>query len=873
MSVIVDSLRAALKADPANWQTRAGLVEALVQEERLDEAAAVLNEVGELPADLAARAKAARAYGLFEPANGIEILDGILAEDGSQPNAHIEKAFLAHRAGDLEVARRHYFTATTLDPSLANASLEAAVSGNGSGSSGGELAPAQPAAGPVAPVDEAPPIRPLVNPADAPERHDLAYERQPTQREPVHTTRQEALAHLHNVQVQPKTSQPLVTYDYQHPDDAMFEPEHGPEDFAVPAAGGERGDELVAALEERRLELERQVAIGKRNDKIKAVTTSIALTAGLLLLMSLVVMSLPQPPAPEIVAVAQSSAPSNDMRTKKLDKPQVKPQQVTQPAPSMDIVTAFDSSSVAMASSSQPSTFGIGASAGVDFGASMSFGMGAGVGQGMLFGQPMEGKVLGVILDVSGSMAEFLPQVIREIDRNFSKSPIVYVRSATIEQPVSDAVVQRILPEEFVPTRNGKSTEYGFFWWDLPRKATPDAVERLRSMIKTRENGFLAVGRRDPVAAAVDFLISQKIDSLYLFSDFVDPVLEDPGSELAKRLRRAGVKVYAQSPSTVTEYGKVVSQEMCKSTRGRMLPPLEDLRGTVGPDPVVDMAVVEYAAARDTMLPPSPRPFWMDRPPHGDREEIGRVSRREFDVVFYGPDAVALIYLKNEEGRYIRTPIRFVYQSGKNVSGDYIPLRHVSNREVPLLGDDNVTWLMNMEEGVEFDVSLTVTDSGLEATCNWKDNGLRGAGHGIWFSVPQLAHTERDSATYHSFDFPGGLSLDEMRQVVAKNTVVLGLPRSQEDAWGVEWEKLGLKRGKNELPMNQLIRSMPRGLEKAEVFGPSWGPRRLTFERDRRDQSLGSYIRADSEFWEGFRFSLSRNEGQPRSWALIMTIE
>lgn len=125
MSAIIEALKSSLDAAPHNWQCRLGLVEALLAESRAEEAQEVLQDIEELPVDLDERVQAARAYGLVDPASGMEVLDGILSEMPSFAKAHHEKAQILLREKDFENAKKHYYTAATFDPDLADPDLEA----------------------------------------------------------------------------------------------------------------------------------------------------------------------------------------------------------------------------------------------------------------------------------------------------------------------------------------------------------------------------------------------------------------------------------------------------------------------------------------------------------------------------------------------------------------------------------------------------------------------------------------------------------------------------------------------------------------------------------------------------------------------------
>ena len=139
----------------------------------------------------------------------------------------------------------------------------------------------------------------------------------------------------------------------------------------------------------------------------------------------------------------------------------------------------------------------------------------------MMFGQPMEGNVLGVVLDVSGSMAEYLPAVVREVDKNFKDAPVVYVRNMLVRagRESDNEEIRLIIPEEVKPYYEleigGRTrSPFWFLWHDLPRKAPQRYVDRLIETYKTRPNQFISVGsdwgHRGRVVEAVSFLLDRR---------------------------------------------------------------------------------------------------------------------------------------------------------------------------------------------------------------------------------------------------------------------------------------------------------------------------------------------------------------------------
>lgn len=115
------------KAFPDDWSTALSRIEDLVSGGKEEEARELLTGVTDIPADHQQRILAGRAYGLVDPGSGLQILDGILEEDPSCAEAHREEADLCARVGDQERARKHYDTAVSLSPALADPALESRI--------------------------------------------------------------------------------------------------------------------------------------------------------------------------------------------------------------------------------------------------------------------------------------------------------------------------------------------------------------------------------------------------------------------------------------------------------------------------------------------------------------------------------------------------------------------------------------------------------------------------------------------------------------------------------------------------------------------------------------------------------------------------
>ena len=436
MSAIIETLTATLQAAPDSWQCRLALVEALVAEERNDEAFAVLEQVTVLPEDFDSRVKAGRAYGLIDPASGFEVIDPILAEDPSNASAHLERARLCYRIGDHEQGKRHYFSALTFDgnlsdPELASAYdaspdeptapaedfpeeeapalIEPAAHPNAQSSERGEVYYPAPGEFPVITLREALGLQPtpLVDPTSLPELPHLQYEENVARHEPVHTPESEYREELINVAIQPQLNSELVTYDYRSPDDTVFEAPLTDDDFFVGATRTEDGQviaNLLEAIRHHREENQSSMTLADRRNKILSVSAGLSATVIICLLMLVVVTSAPRPSPPQIV-VSAPAAKVEEIEKQVMQKPKniPTPAALTSGAMAMDVMTTNAVSDISMQTLDTPG-IGMGeATLGMGFGSSMTFGAGGG-SSAMFFGSKSSGQRFLFVLDASISM-------------------------------------------------------------------------------------------------------------------------------------------------------------------------------------------------------------------------------------------------------------------------------------------------------------------------------------------------------------------------------------------------------------------------------------------------------------------------------------
>ncbi|MFT5465411.1 MAG: hypothetical protein ACI8UO_000506 [Verrucomicrobiales bacterium] len=612
----------------------------------------------------------------------------------------------------------------------------------------------------------------------------------------------------------------------------------------------------------------------KRN-RINALAVTILLHVGIFILLGFIVISMPSENPPNVVAMAGPAVEDDSvLDPTELNRPT--PQQTTAAAASIpDIISVEAFSSVALSSNdlqvtTAPPSFG------VSYTPSMSFGMPSGGSSMMLFGEKLieKGETLGVILDVSGSMAEYLPRVIREIDRNFDNTPIVYVNNTLIRPTSVEVEIRRIVEEEVMPYYPDRThTPYWFLWHDLPRKAPQPAVDRLMEYFKKRPNAFIAVGGYNRVTAAAKFLAEQKVDALYVFSDFEDYVDEDLALELGQLMGRSSIKTFIQpARENPTDYIKIMAQKVANRSKGKQLQPLvaiaeeEDTSimarledNTIKPEDMEDQLGVNYANARPEAVGTE---FYEFRP-QKDWYEIARLQEPEYEVVFYGPEARGEIFMKTDDG-FIQHPITFGYHSWKDVQAVDAQVRYrrrkfLRNEEEPTFDGQEIVWKMILEDELPFEVHLYLDRKGMNATyvADPPKDGTNDAAY-IYFRVPPLVREREDK--YYGYDIPPtGLTLAQVREYAQFNTATFNLPNAEADRFGSHWNQIGFEPGYNPRKFHDLVRQMPSGIRDVVVEGPSFGPRKFHARTtSSRILLTGGAGRADIELWESFHCRLVR---------------
>lgn len=904
MSTIINALKKALEADPSNWETRLALAEAFAGDGLQSEAFALLDGAPDPGEDENSRIAAARCYSVAGSAGGREILDPILSENPANARAHLALAFVAHREGDAATAMRHFITATSLEPGLTDAELAAAYGSSIALATGDEgllvvteadavedsrggtedddaatsahEAALEPNRETVKAVAETR-IKPLVNPRSLPEPPTLSFAEEQARRSSPKRAKLIATGAT-NVIAAPHLPE-VARAETREPDLPAVEHADVAPVIEISAAVAEDGTYLDHGEEELR-EHQKESAMRRlrmmRRDKLSSLMVTAAVHVAVFLLLGLVVISMPRREPPQIVAVASPSLPIDTLEKKKV----LRPTQSANAAPASampNIISAFDSSKISVPTLQLPQQNN--AVFGTSFTPTLDFAPQGMEGMPTLFGEKIDGKTLGVILDVSGSMSEYLPKVIREIDRNFEKASIIFTNNLIFRQGIeSKTEIRPILTDDVKPrNEDGTHTPYWFLWYDLPKKAEQAAVDQLIKIFKERPNCYLAVGGDNRVDKAMDHLRSLGVDSMYIFSDYEDWVDEEAAVEGARKLSKADIKVYVQPAQDRTEFLEVFTRKIAMRTSGKELKSLvKALEKEEEPQPVladvmdpvpVEVEGVNYGTVRPERYGTE---FYDYRGPGNEWKIIEVFEHKLFDLVLYGPSARAAIFLKTD-GRYVAHPVGFWYHSRKwflDERGDWTWRRRkwLRNEEPPKLEGNEITWKMILEDEIKFEVWFRFEKDEASFMATYAAElapDEKGDQASIGWHIPPLAVQKND--IYYSPDFPQGLNLDRLREASKPNHSVFNLSTKEAERYGPTWNIYGWKRGINIRTHDVLCKNLPNGILDARVQGQSFGPRVITVAARQNDILLNaSSYRADIELWEGYGFHLTRPADQTR---------
>ncbi|NBR96942.1 MAG: hypothetical protein EBT48_04995 [Verrucomicrobia bacterium] len=201
-----------------------------------------------------------------------------------------------------------------------------------------------------------------------------------------------------------------------------------------------------------------------------------------------------------------------------------------------------------------------------------------------LFGVEVQAKKLGVLVDISGSMQSYIPAVMEEVFKSFPDADVVFMNGCGLEDwntalknwtQINDEqqktakenkkkfIGPKSMPKPQVvrfnsaeasdsPTIRG-TINYGGF-----RKDYPDLYDKLAR----RGNTWMVTSFSDSHAAglAFDQFARRKVEAIYWFADFGDPVVGPAAEEAAKLVLDNKMEVIIHSTRGLGKAGDWIKQ-------------------------------------------------------------------------------------------------------------------------------------------------------------------------------------------------------------------------------------------------------------------------------------------------------------------------
>lgn len=291
-------------------------------------------------------------------------------------------------------------------------------------------------------------------------------------------------------------------------------------------------------------------APGKKGAKVTSVLVALAVHVILALLAALLVILPPARDNPEIVASITKPKPKNQEMQKKNVAKRVKKSSPASAAaaPLAQLIRANAVAKISLPEVTRTSTgpLGIGES---NLGSGRFGNAGLGNGEAMFMGSSVRGR-MAVVFDISGSMYEANPVVIKEINKRFRSAQVVAVFGARFNRSNSST--------RFLPYQKNKEVLDSVEWNGRGKTATRDAMNK--ALFSLRECDSLPGGKKgtngliptQSLGTAIELLLKQprstRPSAIFTFSDFQDGC--DPAylEEVCKLAWQNGVKLVFYHP-------------------------------------------------------------------------------------------------------------------------------------------------------------------------------------------------------------------------------------------------------------------------------------------------------------------------------------
>lgn len=235
---------------------------------------------------------------------------------------------------------------------------------------------------------------------------------------------------------------------------------------------------------------------------------------------------------------------------------------------------------------------GSGSGGGRGSGQGKGFGSGNGLGANSLGGKPivmfgleLDAKKIGVVMDVSASMAPYLTRVIEELDKVSAGSPVVLYRGCGLSPQKNRKIDDHAKPTGGAGKRSNEDFEE--FWRivqspgnqykgsEIRRERetkTPIPHESIYHLMSGRMNTFYIneVKSVGFAAAALTARELRNVDTIYWFADFQDKVTEPQMKEVLGIFRERRQKLYLHA-SIKGRYREEIRDQLAVPSGGKLI--------------------------------------------------------------------------------------------------------------------------------------------------------------------------------------------------------------------------------------------------------------------------------------------------------------
>ena len=168
-----------------------------------------------------------------------------------------------------------------------------------------------------------------------------------------------------------------------------------------------------------------------------------------------------------------------------------------------------------------------------------------------LFGQEIGVRKLGVIWDVSKSMHPYLQEVFLEIKENFPQAFLILLSGSGVTSKLDG----RIYPIQQKKSFKGSKVQKHF-----QQSTNPESLKMLEIFLKRPHTYHIDAPLDQASHIAFQKLIKEKIQAIYWFGDFRDPIETEYLKVLSDQLKSKQTAVYLHHPKGIVTGEKTIDR-------------------------------------------------------------------------------------------------------------------------------------------------------------------------------------------------------------------------------------------------------------------------------------------------------------------------